>query len=109
MKLYRALRDIQLAGDFFVREIFQQRIQHFLFAPAQVGHGVRLQPAPLARQNGIHESREQLPRHPKPAISNQGQRANQLLPCFHVGEQPLHTQAQQRKAVGFRVVFADDN
>src|SRR5258708_5546020 len=38
VKLHRTFRDIQLAGDFLVRKVLEQRIQHFLLTPAQVGH-----------------------------------------------------------------------
>ena len=42
VKFHRALGDIELAGDFFVGEIFEQRIENFLFAAAEIRNRVGL-------------------------------------------------------------------
>ena len=37
VEFYGALGDVEFAGDFFVGEVFQQRVQDFLLAAAQIG------------------------------------------------------------------------
>src|SRR5207245_9971840 len=63
VKLHRALGDVQLAGDFLVGKIFEQRIEHFLLAAAEFSDGIGLQAAALARKNRIDESRQKLTRN----------------------------------------------
>ncbi len=109
MKFHGPFRDVQLAGDLFVGEIFQQRIEDFLFAAAEIRDGIGLQPATLAGKNGIYESGEKLPRNPESSAGNERERANQLLAGFHVGQKPLYSKAQKRKTVGFIVLLPDDD
>jgi len=42
VEFYRAFGDVEFAGDFFVGKIFQERIEDFLFAAAEVGDGLGL-------------------------------------------------------------------
>src|SRR5579883_786197 len=56
VELDGALRDIELARDLFIGKIFEERIEHFLLTPAQIGHRIGLQATPLAHQNGIDKS-----------------------------------------------------
>src|SRR5437870_3353885 len=109
MKFHGPFRDVQLAGDLFVGKIFQQRIEDFLFAAAEVRDGIGLQPAALAGENGIYESGEKLPRNPESSAGNERERANQLLAGFHVGQKPLDSKAQKRKTVRFIVLLPDDD
>ena len=48
VELYGAFGDVQFAGDFLVGKIFEQGVQNFLFAAAQIGDGIRLDAAALA-------------------------------------------------------------
>src|SRR5580698_4155709 len=47
VKLHSAFRDVELAGDFLVGEIFKKRIENFLLAAAEIGDGIRFQAAAL--------------------------------------------------------------
>ena len=40
MEFYCALGNVEFTGDFFVGEIFQKRIEDFLFAAAEIGNGI---------------------------------------------------------------------
>src|SRR5208337_1204653 len=57
--------------------------------------------APLAGENGIHETRKHGARHPKAAIGNERQSAGKLIARFGVGEDALYAQTEQRIGVGF--------
>ena len=109
MKFYGAFRDVEFAGDFLVRKIFEERIQDFLLAAAEIGDGIGFQAAALAREDRIHETGQELARDPETSIGDQGERSNQLLPSFYVGEQALHTETEERKTVGIVVLLADDD
>src|SRR6266852_7104932 len=71
VKLHSAFRNVKLAGNLLVGKIFQQRIEDFLLAAAQIGDGIGLQAAALAGKDGINESGEKLPRNPESAAGNQ--------------------------------------
>ncbi len=86
MKLNGAFRNVELAGNLFVRKIFQQRIENFLLAAAQVRDGIGLQTAALAGEDGINEPRKELPRNPESSAGNERQGTNQLFAGFNVGE-----------------------
>jgi len=79
VKLHRAFRDVELAGDFLVGEIFQQRIEDFLFTAAEIRDGIGLQATALAGEDGVNKSGEQLPRNPESSSGNQRERADQLF------------------------------
>jgi hypothetical protein len=107
VKLHSAFRDVELAGDFLVGEIFKKRIENFLLAAAEIGDGIRFQAAALPGEDGIHETGEELAWNPEASAGDQREGTNQLIPRFDVGEKALHTKAQERKTVGFVVLFAD--
>src|SRR5260370_2311815 len=109
VKLHGAFRNVELAGDFLVRKIFQQRIQDFLFAAAEIGDGIGLQAAALAGKDGVNESGEKLPWNPESSSGNKGERADQLFAGFDIGQKAFNAETQQRKTIGFIVLFADDN
>src|SRR5438132_9605025 len=71
MKLHGALRNVELAGNLFVRKILQQRIENFLLATAQIRDGIGLQAAALAGKDGINESGEKLAWNPESSAGNQ--------------------------------------
>src|SRR5882724_12879092 len=58
VELDSAFGDVELAGDFLVRKIFEERIEDFLLAAAEIRDGISLQAAALAREDGIHETGE---------------------------------------------------
>src|SRR6266850_2379549 len=109
VELDRAFGNVELAGDFLVRKIFEERIEDFLFASAEIRDGISLQAAALAGEDRIHETGQKLARDPETSVGDQGQRPNQLLPGFDVSEQALHTETEKRKAVGIIVLLADDD
>ena len=62
-----------------------------------------------AIEYGIHKVREQDARDPEAAFGYEGQRAGKLLAGFGVSEQALHAHAEERVAIGFVELFADDD
>jgi hypothetical protein len=104
-----ALGDIELAGDLFVGEIFEKRIEDFLFAAAEIGDGIGFEAAALAGENGVDKTREKLARNPEAATGDQGKSANELVAGFDISEKTLNTEAKKRVAVGFVVLVADDD
>src|SRR6266850_2755315 len=109
VEFHGAFGNVELAGDFLVRKILEERIENFLLAAAEICDGISLQAAALAREDGIHETGQELARDPETCIGDQRQRPNQLLTGFDVGEQALHAETEERKAVGIVVLLADDD
>jgi len=93
VKLNGALGDVELAGDFLVGKILEERIKNFLLATAEIGDRIGLQAARLIRKNRIDETGEHRARHPETAIGDKRQGADELLAGFFVGKNPLHTEA----------------
>jgi len=56
VKFYGAFGDVEFAGDFFIGKIFEERVQNFLLAAAEIGDRVGLEAAALIREDGIDES-----------------------------------------------------
>src|SRR5260221_11050036 len=106
VELDRALSDIEPAGDFFIRKILEERIEHFLLAAAEVSDGVSFEATPLTGENGIHEAGEQLTRHPEAAVGHKRQGANQLVAGFDIGQKALYAEAEKRKSFGGIVALA---
>ena len=109
MEFYGAFGDVEFAGDFFVGKIFEQRIEDFLFAAAEIGDGIGFQATGLTGKDGVHETGENGARYPEAAGGNERQRADELIASFGVGEDAFYAEAEQRKAVGILVGFADDD
>src|SRR5438309_509541 len=109
VKLHGALCNIELVGDFFVGKMFQQRIENLLLAAAQIRDGVGLEAAALSGEDGINESREELPRNPESSAGNKRKSADQLFAGFDISEKPLHAKTQERKTVGFVVLLPNDD
>src|SRR2546422_4354213 len=86
VELHGALGDIHFIGDFLVGKILEERIEAFLFAAAEMGDGVRLEAAPLTREDGINEAREHGARNQKTAIGHEGKGALKLFSRLDVGE-----------------------
>jgi hypothetical protein len=104
-----ALGDVELAGDFLVRKILEERIENFLFAATEVGDGIGFQAASLVREDRIHESGENRTRYPEAAIRDERQCADELLAGFFVREDSLNAQTQERKTVGVLMLIADND
>ena len=109
MKFYGALGDVEFAGDFLVGKIFEQRVQNFLLAAAEIGDGIRFEAAALTRENGIHEAGKDRAGNPESPVGDEGQGTDQLIARLRVREQTLNTETQELVAVGVRVLFADDD
>src|SRR6266404_3774265 len=109
VELHGAFGNVELAGDFLVRKILEKRIENLLLAAAEIRDGISLQAAALAGENGIDETGQELARDPETSVGDQGQRANQLLPCFDIREQTLHAETEERKTVGIVVLLADND
>src|SRR5258708_7532729 len=86
VKLHSAFRNVELAGNLFVRKVFEQRIENFLLAAAQIRDGIGLQTTALAGEDGINESGKKLPGNPESSAGNERERADQLVPGFDVRE-----------------------
>src|SRR5882762_4074159 len=109
VEFHGAFGDVELAGDFLVRKILEERIENFLLAAAEIRDGIGLQAAALAREDGIHETGQELARDPETSVGDQGQRPNQLLAGFDIREQALHTETEERKTIGIVVLLADND
>jgi hypothetical protein len=109
VKFYGAFGDVEFAGDFFVGKIFEQRVQDFLFAAAEIGDGIGFEPATLTGKDGINKAGKYRARDPEPSIGDQRQSADQLIAGFRVREKTLNTETQELITVGVRVLFADDD
>src|SRR5712664_1801459 len=109
VKLHSAFRNVELAGNLFVGKIFEQRIENFLLAAAEIRDGIGLQTTTLAGKDRINESGEELPRNPESSAGNERESADQLVPCFDLCEKALPTETQERKAVGIVVLLANDD
>jgi len=101
--------DVELAGDFFVGKIFEERIEDFLFAAAEIGDGIGFEAASLTGKDGVHETGENGTRNPEASGSDERKSANQLVARFGIGKDALHSEAEQRKTVGVLMLFADDD
>src|ERR1700680_3889177 len=65
VKFYGALGNVQTAANFFVGKIFEEGIENFLFAAAQIGDGVGFEAATLASKYGVHETGKELAGNPE--------------------------------------------
>src|ERR1700730_716005 len=65
VKFYGALGNVQTAAYFLIGKIFEERIENFLFAAAQVGDGVGFQAATLSGKYGVHETGKELAGNPE--------------------------------------------
>src|SRR5580700_8500368 len=65
MKFYGALGDVEFAGDLFVGKIFEERVQDFLLAAAEIGDGIGFEAAALIGEYGIDESGKDRARDPE--------------------------------------------
>ena len=109
MKFYSALCDVELASDFFVGKILEERVQDFLFAPAEIGDRIGFEAATLTGKDRVHEAGKHRARNPESAVGDQRQSADQLITRFRVREKTLNTKAQKLIAVSVRVLFANDD
>src|SRR5580700_9669609 len=109
MKFYGALGDVELAGDFFGGKIFEQRVQDFLLAAAEIGDGIGFEAAALIREDGIDEPGQDRARDPETSAGNQRQGTDQLIAGFGVSKKTFHAEAQQLIAVGVAMLFTDDD
>ena len=57
VKFYGALGDVEFAGDFLVGEIFEERIENFLFTAAEIGDGIGFEAPALTSQDWNRRSR----------------------------------------------------
>ena len=94
VKFHGPLGDIQFAGNFLVGEIFEERIENFLFAATEIRDRIGFQAARLIREDGINEAGENGTWNPEAAISDQRQRTDELLACFFVSEYSFHAKTQ---------------
>src|SRR5262249_15568336 len=68
MELDGALGNIELAGDFLVGEILEQRTENRVSRAAEMGDSVSFKAPSWAVQNEINEARQQETRHQNPAV-----------------------------------------
>ncbi len=65
VEFYGALGNVQAAANFFIGKIFEEGIENFLFAAAQIGDGVGFQAATLPGKYGVHETGKELAGEPR--------------------------------------------
>ena len=109
VELHGALGNVELAGNFFVGEILEERIQDFLFAAAEIRDGIGFEAPALVGEDGIDKAGENGARYPEAAAGDKGKSADQLIACFDIGQKAFHAKTEKRKTIGFVVLFADDN
>ena len=85
VKFYRALGDVEFAGDFFVGKIFEERVQDLLLAAAEIGDGIGFEATALIREDGIDESRQDGARNPETTAGYERQRTDQLFTGLRIG------------------------
>jgi hypothetical protein len=56
VEFYGTLGNVEFAGDFLVGKIFEERIQYFLLATAEIGDGIGFETAALTGKDGIDEA-----------------------------------------------------
>ena len=101
MELYGALGNVELAGDFLIGEILEQRIENFLFATAEIGDGFGLEAPALAGEDGIDETGKHGTWDPEAALGNERKRTSELVASLGVGEDTFYAETQQRVGIGF--------
>src|SRR5260221_9128975 len=84
-------------------------MENFLFARSGIWDGIELQAARLVRKNEMDEPGKHRARYPETAIGDKRQGADELLASFFVGKNSLHTEAQERKAVGILMLITNDD
>ena len=109
VKFYGTLGDVELVGDFLVGKIFEERIENFLLAAAEIGDGIGFQAAALAGEDGIDETGQELAGNPEASAGDERKGTDELIAGFDVGEQTLHAETQKRITVGVGVLFTDDD
>jgi hypothetical protein len=109
VKFYGALGNVEFAGDFFVGKILEERIENFLLAAAEIGDGIGFKAPALTGENGVNEARKDGARHPEAAIGDEGQRADELIAGFGIGEETLNAETEKLITVGVGVLFSDDD
>jgi hypothetical protein len=109
VKLYGALGNIEFAGDFFVGEILEQRIENFLFAAAKIGDGFGLEAPALTGEDGVDETRKHGTGHPETTLGNERKGAGKLIASFGVGEDTFYAETQQGVSIGFVDGVAHDD
>lgn len=109
VKFYGALGNVEFAGDFFVRKIFEERIENLLFAAAEIGDGIGFETTGLPGKDRIDKAGENGAGYPETACSDKRKRTDELIACFGVGEDAFYSEAEERKAVGVLMGFADND
>src|SRR5581483_3933460 len=109
VELDGTLGDIELAGDFLVGEIFEQGIENFLFAAAQVRHGIGFQAPALTGEDGINDAGKELARNPEPSPRHKRKGAGKLLTSLLVRKKSFYAEAKKRIGVVFEMLFPDDD
>ena len=109
VELHGTLGNVELAGDFFVGEIFKERVEDFLFAAAEIGDGIGFEAARLAREDRIDEAGKNGPRHPETATGDERKSAHELIAGFGVGEDAFYAETKQGEAVRILMSFADND
>jgi hypothetical protein len=109
VKFHGALGNVEFAGDFLVREVFEKRVEDFLLAAAEICYGICFQAATLARENGIDKAGKNGAWNPEATIRYERESANQLFAGFRVSQETFDAEAEKLIAVGVGVLFADDD
>src|SRR5258708_24841977 len=84
VKLHSAFRNVELAGNLFVGKIFEQRIENFLLAAAEIRDGIRLQTTTRAGKERVNDTGDALPQQPESSAGNKRFSADQFISAFDV-------------------------
>jgi hypothetical protein len=109
VEFYGALGDIELAGDFLIGKIFEERIENFLLAAAEIGDRIGFEAARLAGKDGVNKAGKNGAGNPETAGSDERKSADELVAGFGVSENAFYAEAEERKAVGVVMGFSDDD
>jgi hypothetical protein len=109
VELNGAFGNIEFAGDFFIGEILEKRIENFLFAAAKISDGFGLETPALTGKDGVDETRKHRAGHPETALGNERKSASKLIARFGVRENTFYAETQQRVGVGFVDGIPDDD
>jgi len=109
VKFYGAFGNVELAGDFFVGKIFEERIENFLFAAAEIGDGIGFEAARLSGKDGVDEARKNGARNPETAGRDERKGTDELVAGFGVSKDAFYAEAEQREAGVVLMLFADND
>ena len=103
----RPFRNVEFFGDLFIREVFEQALEHFALSRAQVARASLPKTAPGAVDDRVHKSGEQMALHPEASRVNRLDGVRQVLRCLRIIQQPLGPQFEHGESIGVSEFFGN--